>query len=234
LAANRSRSTSSGRLDALQKLLAEENNDVLGPVDDSSQAKRALDNFFHKLKFSRRELFLIVITALVTALIVQLIAPRFGTEESNGIAGKSLSEVTSGGIALTEQELRQAIRLLGVTAYWVGPESGYKYSLESRINGQVFVKYLPNGQGAEDTRPSYRIVATYALEDAFDSTKAAGSLEGGVGLINPDGAAVYYNRSDSGNVYLAFEDENFQIEIFDPGVSIAVSLATEPSRVKKI
>jgi hypothetical protein len=234
LASKKWGSASSGRLDALQKLLQEDTSNSSRDLDSGVTDAKKSQQFLKYFKFSIRELVIILVTFLITIAATQFIAPRLGSEVADGIAGKSLAEVTAGGVALTEQELRQAIRLLGVTAYWVGPENGFKYSLESRVNGQVFIKYLPNGQGAEDTNPNYRIVATYALEDAFDSTKAAGSLEGGVGLINPDGAAVYYNRSDSGNAYLAFEGENFQIEIFDPGVSVAVSLATEPMRVKKI
>lgn len=231
--ATRAPRNSKKRSDPLQ-VLKEETQVVRGPLDPVDRKTRRLKGILSLLRISLRDILLILITLVLSFSLSQSLLNDRGSNQTEFVAGKDLIEVTSGQVALTADELRQAVRLLGITAYWVGPEDGYRYSLESRVNGQVFIKYLPDGQGIDDTRATYRVIATYSLEQAFDSTRAAGSIEGGVGLLNPDGAAIYYNRTEPGNVYLAFESENFQIEIFDPGVGVSINLATEPGRVRKI
>lgn len=232
-ASPRARTQSKKRNDHLQNL---KNQTKVNPgqVDSLDLGQKRLKSTMALLRLSLRDVLLILITLVLSFSLSQSIGSNRFSNETEFVAGKSLIEVTSGQVALTAEELRQAVRLLGVTAYWVGPEDESLYSLESRVNGQVFIKYLPNGEGIEDTRATYRVIATYSLEEAFDSTRAAGSIEGGVGLLNPDGAAIYYNRSEPSNVYLAYKGENFQIEIFDPGIGVSINLATEPSRVKKI
>jgi hypothetical protein len=229
----RTSTSSKKRSDHLQNL-KDETKLTRGQVDSLDRERRRFKRTMALLQPSLRDLLLILITFVLAFSLSQSIDSNRDSNETEFVAGKSLLEVTSGQVALTAEELREAIRLLGITAYWVGPEDGYLYSLESRVNGQVFIKYLPNGDGIDDTRATYRVIATYALEEAFDATRAAGSIEGGVGLLNPDGAAIYYNRSEPSNVYLAYEGENFQIEIFDPGIGVSINLATEPTRVKKI
>ena len=186
------------------------------------------------LKFSARETMIIALTILLTLFISQIVWKEIFPAPTVTIAGKSLSEVTSGTVALTEEELKQAVLLLGSTVYWAGPVANYKYTIEDSINGQIFIKYLPNGQGAIDPNPVYRVIATYQLENAYNSTKVAGAIEGDVGLTSPDGAAVYFDKNQDKNVYLAFEDQDFQIEIYDPGEGVSLAMAIEPGRIRKI
>ena len=152
------------------------------------------------------------------------------------IGSTSISEAgaTLGQVALTEAQLRDLVISKKLTAYWVGPLDGAKYSLISNANGQVFVRYLPEGKGLEDTNADYRVIATYPQSDAFSITKAAGNQANAISVTNVDGAQVFYSKSYAANVYVAFPDAPYEIEIFDPKDGGALSLATNAGLIQKI
>ncbi len=152
------------------------------------------------------------------------------------IGSTSITEAgaTLGQVALTEAQLRDLVISKKLTAYWVGPLDGAKYSLISNANGQVFVRYLPEGKGLEDTNADYRVIATYPQSDAFSITKAAGNQANAISFTNVDGAQVFYSKSYAANVYVAFPDAPYEIEIFDPKDGGALSLATNAGLIQKI
>lgn len=151
-----------------------------------------------------------------------------------GGSNVSAAGATLGQVALTESQLRDQVVSNKLTAYWVGPMPGAKYSLISNANGQVFVRYLPNGQGLEDTNADYRVIATYPQSDAFSITKSAGNQANSISFTNVDGAQVFYSKSYAANVYVAFPDSPYEIEIFDPKDGGALSLATNAKTIQKI
>jgi hypothetical protein len=180
-----------------------------------------------------RELLLVLATAVITVALTLIVVNTFSFG-GGSTAGPAFTQKTSGQLAMTEAELKEAVRTLGVPVYWSGPQQGSLYSLDSRIDGQIFVRYLPDEESASDTTPRFRVIATYTLEDAVEATKAAGQLENGIGFTNADGAAVYYNRLTPTNVYIAFERSKQQIEIFDPAPGVALELATVPGSIKLV
>jgi hypothetical protein len=146
-----------------------------------------------------------------------------------------LTEAQSGRIALTEAQLREEVKSILIPVYWAGPQEGALYTLENQANLRVFVRYLPDGKIPPDGEASKRIIGTYALKDAFNSTKTAGTtVAGGIGFDNDDGAAVYYNSSAPNNVYMAYPGTETQIEIFDPIQGVAVQLATARGTIQVI
>lgn len=141
---------------------------------------------------------------------------------------------TLGQVALTEAQLRDQVISKKLTAYWVGPIANAKYGLISNANGQVFVRYLLDGKGLEDTNAKYRVIATYPQSDAFSITKAAGNQANAISFTNVDGAQVFYSKSYAANVYVAYPDVPYAIEIFDPKDGGALSLATTAGVIQKI
>lgn len=178
-----------------------------------------------------RNLRLITVTALLSSSLT-LAGSWVIFSDSSGVT--SLAAKTSGKVALTETELRSVVKTLGQTVYWTGPMQGAKYALGRTDNGQLFVRYLPDGKGIADLAPKYRTVATYQESGAFEAMKAAGKQVDGITFINADGAQVYYDKTAMMNVYLAYEDLQFQIEIFDPNPGTAIRLATAPGRIRAI
>jgi hypothetical protein len=100
--------------------------------------------------------------------------------------------------------------------------------------GQAYVRYLPNGDGLTDTQPNYVVIATYTTTDAFRATQAAGNQSNGVTFINPEGAAVYYNKDTPTNVYVAYPNLNYQIEVFNPIAKTALDIASKQGALRLV
>lgn len=147
---------------------------------------------------------------------------------------KTFTEVIAGKVALSESELVAAVNKLGVDVYWAGPVDGAKYTLAVPADGQAYVRYLPNGQGLEDTSPNYVVIATYTTQDAFNATQAAGNQKNGVSFINSEGAAVYYSKEAPTNVYVAYPNLNYQIEVFNPIAQTALDIASKPGALRLV
>jgi len=146
----------------------------------------------------------------------------------------TFTEVIAGKVALTEGELVDAVKQLGVDVYWAGPVKGAKYTLAVPAEGQAYVRYLPNGDGLTDTQPNYVVIATYTTANAFSATQAAGNQSNGVTFINTEGAAVYYNKDTPTNVYVAYPNLNYQIEVFDPIAATALDIASKQGALRLV
>jgi hypothetical protein len=145
------------------------------------------------------------------------------------VAGQTLGQV-----ALSETQLREVVLKNKLTAYWSGPQENAQYSLVANSNGQVFVRYLPDGQGLADTAAKYRVIAAYPQANAYAVTQAAGNQANAISFINADGAQVFYSKSYATNVYLAYPEAASEVEIFDPGNGVALGLATTSGKIVQI
>ena len=170
------------------------------------------------------KLFLVV---LITAAI-SITGTYFISKPSDPVVTDqtSFQAKISGGVVLTEEELKAAVKELGQTVFWAGPMKGAKYTLNAGNPDQIYVRYLPKGTGVSDTKPDYRVIATYKQANAFAATVAAGNQSNGVTFSSSDGAIIYYNKVSPNNIYLAYKSSDFQIEVFDPDQNTAVQLAT--------
>lgn len=139
-----------------------------------------------------------------------------------------------GKIAMSEQELRDIVNAKKLTVYWAGPTEDAKYALIANRAGSSFVRYLPNGNGLNDTTVSYRVIATYVQKDAFKVTQNAGATTGNIGFTNVDGNAVFYVKTRPTNVYMGIKGQDIQIEIYDPGIDQALGLSLLHNQIKRI
>ena len=162
--------------------------------------------------------------ALGSVLTYSLTSP---SNNSSTVSTSTFTDVTTGKVALTESELIDAVKQLGVDVYWAGPVKGAKYTLAVPADGQAYVRYLPNGDGLTDTKPNYVVIATYTTTNAFSATQAAGNQSNGVTFVNTEGAAVFYNKDTPTNVYVAYPNLNYQIEVFDPIAATALDIDSE-------
>jgi hypothetical protein len=108
------------------------------------------------------------------------------------------------------------------------------YGLTITADNQVFIKYLPEGNGLGDLLPNYRVVATYPESAAYDITRAAGTQANAISFINADGAAIYYSKDRATNIYIAYTGIPYEIEVFDPDPATALDFATAPGAVVQI
>jgi hypothetical protein len=146
----------------------------------------------------------------------------------------TFADISSGKVSLTEKELISAAKQLGVDVYWAGPVDGAKYTISAPAEGQVYVRYLPNGEGLTDTKANYVVIATYATSDAFTATQAAGNQTNGVTFINNQGAAVFYSKDAPTNVYVAYPNIDIQVEVFSPIAQTALDIASKQGALRLV
>ena len=173
-----------------------------------------------------------LVTAVVTLVLTLSFSSLFAT---NPLDTTTLAARISGGVALSESDLRDVVSKLGETVYWAGPMRGAKYTINAQNVGAIYVRYLPNSKGISDTSPKYRVIATYKETNAYDATLAAGNQPNGVSFAKEDGAGVvYYNKNTPTNVYLAYKALPFQIEVFDPAAETALAMANDAKKIQAI
>lgn len=161
------------------------------------------------------------------------------TSSSTGVLNKVTTKVAAtasntGQVALTETQLRAAVRNIGSSIYWAGTLQNAKYTYNHIGTGQDFVRYLPNGKGLNDVTQNYRVIATYQDPNAFDTVVAASKLTPGVTKTNPDGSFLFYATASPSHVYLVYKNLPYQIEIFDPIPGESLKMATTPGIISAI
>lgn len=172
---------------------------------------------------------------VVTALIFSTVS--FGAEyyfNSKRSASEEVLLVLHGGKAVDAVQLRDVVVANHLTVYWVGPEKGAKYVLNAAVLSSISLRYLPAGASLTDTTATYREVGTFTSPKAFAVTQKAGTLANGVGFVNVDGNAVYYDSRDPKNVYIGMKDKDIQVEIFDPRPDQALAAAIMRGQVRQI
>ena len=185
-----------------------------------------------KMSQNSKTILLMIASFLVGSVLTYSVTSS--PDNAPKASSSTFTEVIAGKVALTESELIDAVKKLGVDVYWAGPVSGAKYTLAVPAEGQAYVRYLPNGDGLTDTQPNYVVIATYTTTDAFRATQAAGNQSNGVTFINAEGAAVYYNKDTPTNVYVAYPNLNYQIEVFNPIAKTALDIASKQGALRLV
>jgi len=136
---------------------------------------------------------------------------------------------------LTESQLFDSALKSGREVYWAGPDLSDKYLFDGASTGASFVTYLSSGSGEDISNSKNRVIATYYREDGFQATVDAGKLDNGISILGQDDTSViYYNSSLPTNVYVAFKNLPYQIEIYDPQPGQALAIASEIGRIRPI
>lgn len=185
--------------------------------------------FIEKLKIQLPILLILVV--LLTSGLTFTATKQF---QQDVVDQTSFVAKISGGVALTEADLKDVVSQLKTSVYWAGPMDGAKYTINATTPGQTYVRYLPNGEGVNDLSAKYRVIGTYDEKDAYTATLAAGNEANAVSFTTPEGTVVHYNKSAQSNVYIAFQGKNYQIEVFDPSPKTAIALATAANTIRLI
>jgi hypothetical protein len=136
--------------------------------------------------------------------------------------------------SMTEDELRAMLNDVGVTAFWAAPESGATYTATVGSTLDVLIRYIPEGASVEEVADQTLMIATYPVPGAYAALEVAAQEANAISSVTEDGALVYYRSDLPSNVYLAYPDQPFQIEVFDPSGGRALELATEPGRIQPV
>ena len=193
---------------------------------------REVTGMYEPVKKARfRRLVPYVVTALVFSTVSFGAEYYFNTKRS---ASEEVLLVLHGGKAVDAKELRNVVLANHLTVYWVGPENNAKYVLNAAVLSSISLRYLPATASLTDTTATYREVGTFTSPNAFAVTQKAGALPNGVGFVNVDGNAVYYDSRDAKNVYIGMKDKDIQVEIFDPRPDQALASAIMRNQVRQI
>ena len=193
---------------------------------------REVTGIYEPVKKARfRRLVPYVVTALIFSTVSFGAEYYFNTKRS---ASEEVLLVLHGGKAVDAKELRAVVLANHLTVYWVGPEKNAKYVLNAAVLSSISLRYLPVTASLTDTTATYREVGTFTSPNAFDVTQKAGALPNGVGFVNVDGNAVYYDSRDAKNVYIGLKDKDIQVEIFDPRPDQALASAIMRNQVQQI
>lgn len=135
-----------------------------------------------------------------------------------GDGGSSVTPTESHGtepIALSASGLSTLAAAIPDPVYWVGMQAERMYELSQTADGKSYVRYLPPGVKAGDSR-TVLTVGTYPLEDAYAATESASKQEGSVAIPVPGDAVAFHGEGSDTNAYVAFPGSDFQIEVYDP------------------
>ena len=161
---------------------------------------------------------LALIGALVVVLAIWLIGGCGGDDE--GSESTVAAEIVDAD-ALSERSEDQESPI-----YWAGEIDGTELELSVPEEGRTYVRYLTEGADAGDPQPDFLTIGTYAFAEPIPALEELAGKPGGVRRSAPGGGIVYFNRNGPTSVYLAYPDQEVEIEIYDPDPVRAKELAT--------
>jgi hypothetical protein len=171
----------------------------------------------------------VIAIALAAAFAVWLLV-RDGDDSPSSSTTTTQTQATTtaeiGPVAAGPAELRGLANEAGHPVYWVGPRPNRIYELTRTSSGRIFIRYLPPGVRVGNRSAQFTIVGSYPVENALDVLRELSEQEGQRSASVPGGGFAVYSASSPNNVYLAYPDEDVQIEVFDPSAERALRLAT--------
>ena len=155
----------------------------------------------------------IVIAILVVIVVAALIWLLFIKKDDN--SNSSAPPVHKTVANYSAAELPAAVSSADNPVYWLGPKAGDQYELTLISDGRAYIRYLPQGVPAESGE-TYLTVGSYAFQDPTSELKKLGQRPGSRTFAVPGGGLGMATGVGTQNVYVAYPDQNVEIEVFDP------------------
>jgi hypothetical protein len=130
-----------------------------------------------------------------------------------------------GPVLVAQARLTQFAAAAGHPVYWAGPAGAMSYELTQTPSGRVYVRYLPAHTAAGDPRANFLTVGTYPSDHAYADLERAAKGDDVVSARLGNGALMVVGSKTPTNVYLAYPNLPYQIEVFDPSGETARELA---------
>ena len=137
-------------------------------------------------------------------------------------------------IALSQNQLERTVANNNLTVYWAGPRAGYLYLLNNVAKNRLILSYISATANPKNIVANSRVIATYNSAHAFANTVAAAGLIGNTGFRNSDGSVVFYQTNRKTDVYIGFPHAQSQVEIYDPTIGQALSLAILQGQISEV
>lgn len=153
---------------------------------------------------------------------------------SHVISDQRFTLQSSGLVELNESELVRVAGQAPHPIYWSGPILGYTYLLKIDKSGSSIVEYVaPKSKNSQESN-SFRKIATYYSKGAWEKSLVASNAVGFSSFKNSDGSLVFYSLNYANDVFMAFPQKDFQIEIFDSRAGQALSLSVLVGQIREI
>ncbi len=182
----------------------------------------------------RSRKFKALIPYIITALVFSGLT--LGVEylvHSKANSADNIALILHGGQTINEKQLRAIVLERGLNVYWLGSKPGMKYLINTSQADGISLRCISPTTSAGTAEPYYD-VGTFVSRNAFALTQKAALQPNGVGFINIDGNAVYYDSRDPKNVYIGLKNADIQVEIYDPRPDPALAAALLQGNLKRI
>jgi hypothetical protein len=103
-------------------------------------------------------------------------------------------------------------------------QPGFPYELTSTTTARIFVRYLPHGVAAGDSRPDFLTVGPYPGERSFADLKRAANREEGPGSGSTMADLVVFAARNARSAYLGYPSGKYRAEVFAPSSDTARKL----------
>jgi len=162
-----------------------------------------------ELRTTQLQLLILGLAVLVAgSLVVWLLIRSDGRATS--------APITGGGPALVSRaQLEHFAESIDHPVYWAGPRQGFSYELTATSNGRFFVRYLPKGIAAGDSRPNFLVVGTYSKAGSFADLKRVANKDGSVWVDLPNSGLMVASKKPQ-SVYIGYPGAKYQVEVFSP------------------
>jgi hypothetical protein len=135
------------------------------------------------------------------------------------------ANVAVGPVLVSAGQLTSASHSLGRPIYWAGPRDDSSYELTVTAGGRAYVRYLPRGATAGDSRADFLTVGTYPGTQAYENLKKVSTGPAVHSNLLDDGGLLVAPKRLPKSVYLAYPDADFQVEVYDSVSGAARRLA---------
>ena len=160
---------------------------------------------------------LLAAVVVAAAIVGWLLLHNRGTAEPATIA--------TGPVLVSAEQLAAEAKSLGRPIYWAGPRSKWSYELTVTDSGRVFVRYLPRGAAGGDARSGFLTVGTYPAPNAYPNLKKVSTGYGVHSNLLPNGGLLVAPTRLPKNVYLAYPNDGYQVEVYDASTGAARRMA---------
>jgi hypothetical protein len=160
---------------------------------------------------------LAIATAIAAAFVAWLVVGNHGTAKPANVA--------IGPVLVSAGQLTSASHSLGRPIYWAGPRDNSSYELTVTRSGRAYVRYLPRGAAAGDSRADFLTIGTYPGTQAYANLKRVSTGPAvHSNLLDDDGLLVAPKQLPR-SVYLAYPSADYQVEVYDTRSGAARQLA---------
>lgn len=160
---------------------------------------------------------LAIATALAAAIVAWLLVNNHGDAKPVNVA--------VGPVLVSADQLASESKSLGRPIYWAGPRSNWSYELTVTDSGRAYVRYLPRGAAARDSRSNFLTVGTYPGVDAYPNLKQVSTGPAVHSNLLPDNGLLVAPKRLPKSVYLAYPNQDYQVEVYDGSTGAGRRLA---------